>query len=129
MKRITKISDLTIGKQYLMISKQFNDAQNNVTCVSDDYSGLNRDIAYFCFTERVLRVPTKQMFVDDMQNNRYKVSVFAEWGFCIAEDGGTELYELEQADYVNTMKITEDIQEEVLDEVEPENPDQQKLAL
>ena len=49
MKRITKISDLVIGKQYLQISKQFNNAHNNVTCVSDDYSGLNRDIAYFCF--------------------------------------------------------------------------------
>jgi len=79
MKEI-KLSDLTPGNKYTLKSNQFN-CENQVTFIGGDYSGLNRDIGYFCFHERTKKVPNIEQFAAEMKANKYNVNTFAVWGF------------------------------------------------
>lgn len=99
MKQIFKTADLKVGKQYLMVSKQFGDARNFVTMIAGDIAELGRDISYFIFTERASVIPNEQGFKKSMQSNRMVGHTFALWGFAFSEDANTELYELDPQDY------------------------------
>ncbi len=58
-----EFDDIEVGKTYMKISHQFNNAKNRITCVSDDDTGLKRPIKYFCFTDRISKVPTQKEFI------------------------------------------------------------------
>lgn len=95
MKKITDITQLVEGKQYLMVSRQFNDAKNLVNLISKDYTGLNRKIGYFVFSDRVKHIPTKEQFLNTYPEGKqgsYINHLFALWDNEIQEN--TEIYQL-----------------------------------
>lgn len=95
MIRIKDITKLVEGKQYLMVSPQFNNAKNLVNYISADYTGLNRKIAYFVFSERAKHIPTKEQFLNTYPEGKqgsYVNHLFALWDNEIQEN--TEIYQL-----------------------------------
>jgi hypothetical protein len=54
---------MELGKIYI---DRYN---NRVKVISDDFTGLNRNIVYGQFIDRVKTPITKKRYVDDMQNN------------------------------------------------------------
>ena len=63
---------MDIGDHYLYV---YN---NRIEIVSDDFTGLNRDIHYAQFVDRGKRRVTKQQIINDVSNLHY---TFAIWGF------------------------------------------------
>lgn len=95
MIRITDITQLVEGKQYLMISRQFKDAENLVNLISKDYTGLNRKIGYFVFSDRVKHIPTKEQFLALYTSGKRLPAenhLFSIWESSLQEN--TEIYEL-----------------------------------
>jgi len=80
MIQIKNIESLQEGKQYAMTNKKINGDAITVNCISLDYSGLNRKIAYFCFTDRVKKIPSKDEFIKAMKK-RGVSHTFALWDF------------------------------------------------
>ena len=78
--RITDIHKLKAGQTYLSISHQFNDARNRITIICGDFLGLNRDICYAFFTDRVSHPITENEFINRSKNNQMTPHCFAIWG-------------------------------------------------
>lgn len=51
---------------------------NKVIIVSDDYTGLNRDIVYAQFSDRGVKKVTKEMILKNVQNILYTMAI---WGW------------------------------------------------
>jgi hypothetical protein len=84
-----KLQEIEIGKDYLMTSVF---GSNKVVKLSDDYTGLNRDIAYFRYADRGCNL-TPQAFAHQIEcGNVVGVinKVFAMWQFEL-DFGGTTL--------------------------------------
>lgn len=60
--------DIKVGKDYQMVSHRVDNAKNKVTCISEDYLDLERGIKYFCFTDRISKVPTQKEFIDSLKD-------------------------------------------------------------
>jgi hypothetical protein len=66
-----KVTDIKEG-EIIDLYYKFDDkiGFNRVVKISDDYTGLNRDIGYFAYVDRG-PVITKKRFVHNMRNNIY----------------------------------------------------------
>lgn len=63
-----EFKNIQVGETYTNVSHRFNNAKNRVTCIANDFTGMNRGIKYFCFTDRVSKVPTEKEFIAAMQD-------------------------------------------------------------
>ena len=62
------------------LNKIYIDQYNNkIQIISDDYTGLNRNIVYAQNINKAKRIITKKEFVNETQNNIYNPKVFAIW--------------------------------------------------
>ena len=82
MKLITKenFKNIEVGEVYLMVSPQFK-AANHVICISDDFTGMIRNIKYFAFIDKIGEVVSAEQFKKDMKNNCPPPHTFAVWDF------------------------------------------------
>lgn len=96
-----KVVDIKEGETIELYS-QFNGpiVMNRITKLSDDYSGLNRDIGYFQYTDRQMAYATKEQFIKDMKNNVYRIGVMAIWQWGLdSSEKLKSLYEKKQLSF------------------------------
>jgi hypothetical protein len=60
--------EIEVGKNYRMVNHLFDNLTRPVTCISDDFTLLNRRIKYFCFTDRISKVPSKEEFINALKD-------------------------------------------------------------
>jgi hypothetical protein len=73
-----------------MTSNDFGGVVNRIVKIADDFTGLDRDIAYFGYFDRMKSgVPTAEEFAERMRNNEQTNHTFAVWGFSL--EHGTQL--------------------------------------
>ncbi len=88
--KITEISQLKEGSNYLIYSEQF-DVTNLCRMISHDYTGLGRGIAYF----QIIRpnstlLFTKDWYIKQIKNNEIPDATFALWDFELQRNTVTE---------------------------------------
>lgn len=76
--KITNFDQLKEGKEYSIYCKQF-DVDNKAVMVSNDFTGMNRRIAYFQFSDMGENRITKRQFIREAQNNISSAATFALW--------------------------------------------------
>jgi hypothetical protein len=94
--RVKNLSEVEVGEVIQMTSNDFGGVQNRIVKIADDFTGLNRDIAYFGFYDRMKGgVPTAKKFGESMMNNHMTSHTFAIWGHSM--EHGTQLDKFVQA--------------------------------
>lgn len=89
------ISSLKEGQLYIMITHIGGiKAENKVIFLSNDYTGLNRKIGYFCYADRKGLIPTSEKFVNSYKAGKMLNNTFALWEHEITK-GDTEILRIE----------------------------------
>jgi len=79
MNKITDFNSIKAGDVFLSVSPQFGVA-SFIICISDDFTGMGRDIKYYALIDRIESIPTPEKFAEDMKNNKMTPHTFAIWG-------------------------------------------------
>jgi hypothetical protein len=85
----TKLSfkELKVGQSYKRVSHMLGGAKQDVTCISEDTTGLERGIKYFCFKDSIEPLPSEKEVKLAMQEwdsprmRQIRMNIFSVWDF------------------------------------------------
>lgn len=79
MNKINSLAELQPGQEVNIFSHQF-EVENPARFICGDYTGMQRDIGYFQFSDRGFKPIDKMQLVDQIRKDDVDNTVFALWG-------------------------------------------------